>query len=449
MGMTRCLARALVLVVVVSLPSMASARRDRVDTLMELAVSSDTTVSDPAIRELRARGPAAFARMLDRFASDIETHLESLTPDSKWARVSRALDLVGGQRDCASSRLYWYTDLDAARADAETTGRPILSLRLLGRLDQELSCANSRFFRTALYSNAEISAYLREHYVLHWSSERPAPTITIDFGDGRTLVRTITGNSIHYVLDPQGRIVDAIPGLYGPGAFIAELRRAEAQAERVAGLPDSEWKAAETSYLSAWLAINANAFRSAVSALNLPATADASESRTEDTRMPPREPNQHPTAAAASSLAITKSLVEVPMLEAMGTEMDPRGYAWSDPVWSRLSGRAAATSRLDGASIAAVRRHLAHGASLDRVVSSFQRAMALDTVRNEFLIRPRIIRHLVVSGLGERLEDVNDWVYAAAFETPKDDPWIGLMQLDTYTGLERGGVADDRTHASE
>ena len=46
-------------------------------------------------------------------------------------------------------------------------------LRLLGRLDDELSCANSRFFRTALDANAEVSAYLREHYVLtlqHWIS---------------------------------------------------------------------------------------------------------------------------------------------------------------------------------------------------------------------------------------------------------------------------------------
>ena len=73
---------------------------------------------------------------------------------------------------CAESRahraLYWFTDLGAAIAEATRTGKPILSLRLLGRLDQELSCANSRFFRKLLYPDAPINQLLRERFVLHW-----------------------------------------------------------------------------------------------------------------------------------------------------------------------------------------------------------------------------------------------------------------------------------------
>src|SRR5690606_2917456 len=110
--------------------------------------------------------------------------------------------------------------LEAAKAAASATGKPILSLRLLGKLTDEYSCANSRFFRTILYANESVSKQLRENYVLHWESVRPVPKVTIDFGDGRTLERTLTGNSIHYVLDAQGRVIDGIPGLYGPGAFI-------------------------------------------------------------------------------------------------------------------------------------------------------------------------------------------------------------------------------------
>ena len=56
--------------------------------------------------------------------------------------------------------------------------------------------------------------------MLHWQSVRPVPTVTIDFGDGRKLERTLTGNSIHYILDSQGRPIDALPGLYGPQAFL-------------------------------------------------------------------------------------------------------------------------------------------------------------------------------------------------------------------------------------
>ena len=113
----------------------------------------------------------------------------------------------------------------AAQAAAKRTGRPILSLRMLGKLTEEFSCANSRFFRTALYSNTEISRYLRDNYVLHWQSVRPVPRVTIDFGDGRKLERTLTGNSAHYVLTSDGQPLDVLPGLYSPGAFAKWLDR--------------------------------------------------------------------------------------------------------------------------------------------------------------------------------------------------------------------------------
>lgn len=138
-----------------------------------------------------------------------------------------ALDELCQQRDCYASRLYWYTDIEQAKAAARTSGKPILSLRLLGRLDQDLSCANSRFFRVALYPNVEISKLLQDRFVLHWQSVRPVPKVTIDFGDGRKLERTITGNSIHYILDASGRPIDAIPGLYSPKAFLRQLQQAE------------------------------------------------------------------------------------------------------------------------------------------------------------------------------------------------------------------------------
>ncbi len=77
--------------------------------------------------------------------------------------------------------------------------------------------------RTVLYANQELAGYLRGNYILHWSSERPVPRITIDFGDGRTIERTITGNSAHYVLDAQGRVVDVLTGLSAPATFRSRL----------------------------------------------------------------------------------------------------------------------------------------------------------------------------------------------------------------------------------
>jgi hypothetical protein len=138
------------------------------------------------------------------------------------AAASRELDRVCAQKDAHTSFLYWHTDLGAAVADARRAQRPILSLRLLGRLDEELSCANSRFFRKLLYPHPTINRMLRERFVLHWHSVRPVPRVTLDFGDGRRLVRTLTGNSVHLVLDSHGRPVDALPGLFAREAF-AEL----------------------------------------------------------------------------------------------------------------------------------------------------------------------------------------------------------------------------------
>ena len=122
----------------------------------------------------------------------------------------------------------WFTDLHQALAQAHRTRRPVLSLRLLGNFDEELTCANSRFFKRLLYPEPRIARLLREAFVLHWQSVRPVPIVTIDFGGGKRITRTLTGNSLHLVLDPSGRPVDALPGLFDPDTFLRLLVRAHA-----------------------------------------------------------------------------------------------------------------------------------------------------------------------------------------------------------------------------
>jgi hypothetical protein len=194
---------------------------------------------------------------------------------------SRGLDQVCAQKDAHTSLLYWFTDLPEALAEARRTARPVLSLRLLGRLDEELSCANSRFFRKLLYPEAQVNQLLRERFVLHWQSVRPVPKVTIDFGDGRRVERTLTGNSAHLVLDTQGRVADALPGLVDPDTFVSELLAAE----RIA-----------------------RADRSLLARLHA------------DARQPPPAPE--PTRAVrASQLAMTKHRVEMPLLRAVSPEL--------------------------------------------------------------------------------------------------------------------------------
>jgi len=209
-----------------------------VETLARKAVSGNTA----AIEELRALGPAGLDALRAQYADEINAHIANPTaaPDEQWQRITAALDAVAQQKNSYIAGLYWYTDLTAAKKASQALGRPILSLRLLGKLTDEFSCANSRFFRTVLYPDDEVAAVLRERFVLHWQSVRPVPTVTIDFGDGRKLQRTLTGNSIHYILDSQARPLDALPGLYGPNAFLRGITNAENLFKKLAGKNEQE-----------------------------------------------------------------------------------------------------------------------------------------------------------------------------------------------------------------
>ena len=198
-----------------------------------LRIGLETMASQEYIDEVRAMGPAGLEPMLADYDSDaLLAHIEpggfagggrrDLDPhaDECLARYAALIDQVAGQRGATLSRLYWYTDLEQAKAAAAASGKPILSLRMLGKLTDEFSCANSRFFRTALYTNQEISALLRDNFVLHWQSVRPVPRVTIDFGDGRKLERTLTGNSAHYVLDAIGPAAGRAAGaVWAAGVF--------------------------------------------------------------------------------------------------------------------------------------------------------------------------------------------------------------------------------------
>ena len=141
--------------------------------------------------------------------------------------MESVFDRVCAQKDCRASRLFWHTDIEAAKRRSAEEKKPILALYMLGRLDEDHSCANSRFFRSVLYSNKKISDYLRETFVLFWHNQRDLPRSTIEFPDGRRIEQTRTGNSVHYVLDSNMRVIEVMPGLVSPLSFRAFLRNGE------------------------------------------------------------------------------------------------------------------------------------------------------------------------------------------------------------------------------
>jgi len=77
---------------------------------------------------------------------------------------------------------------------------------------------------------------------------------------------------------------------------------------------------------------------------------------------------------------------------------------------------------------------------LKNLLASLQLNVALDTVRNEYLMRLKLYSWMLQDRGRSDLDSFNDKVYSALFLTPATDPWLGLFTTDTYMALENGGV---------
>ena len=416
------------------------------------AVADNPAVAQSAIRELRGRGPEGLRALLEMHAATLKRHetnpvlaLVKVKPDESLLRLRTALDGVSGQRDCHASKLYWYTDFEQAKVAARAMAKPVLSLRLLGKLDEEFSCANSRFFRTTLYANAEIARYLNENFVLHWKSVRPVPRVTIDFGDGRKLERTLTGNSIHYVLDDQGRVIDALPGLYGPQAFLRELRRIAEITQTLAKLSGEPREQALREF-----------HRVRFEALNKEYAADlqriaAAPPQPVFVLAKDKTESSPPTARVAGKLAVGKGAVEMPILRRSASEQE-------DELWQRIGALHAEQARVDDASRALIREKSPSALAAGRLtggkayvedpvirqIRRLERSISEDTARNEYLLHTRIHDWLANNTAPSNVDELNKKVYAELFLTPDSDPWLGLAPEDAFAALENGGIVSNK-----
>ncbi len=396
------------------------------------ALAHRGALGEDVAAKLREAGPAGLAAALSAFDAE--------PPGPRRDALAVLVDRVAAQRDATTARLYWFTDLEQAKAVARATGRPILSLRLLGRLDQELSCANSRFFRTALYPDRAVNAVLRDRFVLHWSSERPAPVATIDFGDGRKIVRTVTGNSLHYVLDAEGRPVDAIPGLYTPAAFVQALEEAEKLARATAGL-DDDARAKELARAEG-VALDALRTRWSFEVVGVDAPKAAPQPAA------PPAGSAPPTAVMAMPVAMGKAAVEAPMVRALlpGENGSPPEAA----PWSWLAERHLDEARLDAPAIALIRAKNPMNwrsgkpvplddVSFSALVGRFEHMMEEDTLKNEF-VHHAAIRRWLSADPRMGWAALNARVYREIFLTPANDPWLGLVPPGAFTGIENDGI---------
>lgn len=375
------------------------------------------------------RSPAYFAELLQKV-------------DRGEAVDATELARVGGQWDAASSRIYWYTDLEEAKAEAKRTNKAILSLRLLGRLDEEMSCANRRLFRAVLYSNKDLSQFLRDNYVMHWSSERPVPKITLDFGDGRKVERTITGNSAHYVLDADGRAIDVLPGMYGPAAFekglkeSLDLAKSDATEDAI-----NKWHQKEVWRLTAnWRKLLGQAYEGYDEVKNAKLPSLPSFSRYSDPLY------SSLSAMEVNQLTESKADMEAPSLALLQPEV--HAYAdWGD--WSKITVKVK-SERVDEASRSFLKaKHPrdwtdADAKELDgdhfaKRITALEARLTEEELRNEYVFHGAIHRFMSKPGKLD-FTTINGFVYTELFHTPRSDAWLGLHPTEAITGLENDGI---------
>lgn len=374
---------------------------------------------------LRKSGPTGLQTFLKQHQQIFQKSTATLPPEP----FRKALDSLCRQRDCHASQLYWYTDLNQAKAAAQASGKPILSLRLLGQLDQELSCANSRFFRVALYPNAEISQVLRDRFILHWESVRPAPKVTVDFGDGRKLERTVTGNSIHYVLDASGQPIEAIPGLYGPRAFLKQLLAAEATTKTYRQSKNG------TGFLRQY-------HRDRLTQLEQQWTSDLRALGVTIPLRPTASIAEPVGAEFAAQRAMTKSVVEAPLVSSL-RNLSTLAEITDRVAWEKLAESYRRDTVLDSRSINLIRaKQMGQGSEqgFKTLIQKFESSIALDTVRNEYLLHSQLHRWFMEGATTQSVNQLNDRVYAELFLTPNTDPWLGLAPADIYSAIEKDGV---------
>ncbi len=359
----------------------------------------------------------------------------------------KLFDLSAGQRDASWSELFWYDDLEEAREEASRTDKPILSLRMLGKLTDEFSCANSRYFRILLYSNPDISNYLRENYVLHWETVRPVPQIEIDFGDGRKMKGTITGNSTHYILDSKGRFFDAIPGLYAPERFLEYLQEGREALAGFDGSSDEELQFLRFTYHQqvlkpeeqARILSNPFAAGGAVDPFGASQTggfgSPVSRSSTfveESIQKGSSQPRPFPTAMNALPLAVSKRAVELPMATAFMNQPGP-GFFFGGVK----------PAEIHPSSIALMKAKAGTSDLLPEfevMLEGLKQTLAQDSQYNDSFLKRRISQWVLSGEIPGDINEITEKIYDELFLTPGDDPWMGLLPANTYRGLPGEGL---------
>ena len=250
-----------------------------------------------------------------------------------------------------------------------------------------------------LFSQPQLAESIGARFEPVWQSVREAPQVTVDFGSGHVVRRTLHGNVATWILDREGCVIDVIGGVYTADAYRARIDEALKLHDHVRP--------------------------------RHPRWADHAAERFADS-------HRRQAAALAGgglplhlkSQGVNKAGVERWSLVAMGDGTDPREAASS-------STRAGTLRELVGGTAP---RHDDGSRRLDvsktRAESAPRAAAAIDALPlesdvklNETVRRQAIHAILAQTGLVPFDEALGQRVYREALHCDLADPWLGLGPL--------------------
>ena len=289
-----------------------------------------------------------------------------------------------------------------------------------------------------LLSDETTAAWLRENFVLSWEEVRPPAKVTIDFGNGKKLERTLAGNTAFYLTSRDGTVFDVFPGVYTPEDFKAELTTSLAFMDRMGGDFEAQ-KVREHHSRMVERTAHAEARRISGSKMVVESPLlRALAPGTEDLRTPDAS---QLTPERTRETTASKSSVEAPILRGLGGKMLDL---------NRAGGNGQYANAFDAytASLVDVSKQ---PMSADRVKKKFEldakltpedrqrKIIELDSKANVKSVRPAIhlmFRHAVRES--SRPSDLTRLVFGRVLHIDIDDPYLGLGDL-VLPGTPGGG----------
>jgi hypothetical protein len=108
-----------------------------------------------------------------------------------------------------------------------------------------------------LFSSDTVANTINGIFEPVWESVRPVPIVTIDFGNGHTITRTLHGNIATYLCNAEGTVFDILPGIYEPTEYVNQLnqfallfRHAHQQFRPGQAKDEAQFKAAHAAHVS-------------------------------------------------------------------------------------------------------------------------------------------------------------------------------------------------------